>query len=67
MSLRDAIREQGYDPEEVFKEIAETNKELDRLGIILDSDPRQGKEAKGDERGRPATDANNVDDDVDKK
>jgi lambda family phage portal protein len=67
MSLPDAIREQGYDPEELFAEIAETNKELDKLGIILDSDPRQGKEAKGDERGRPSTDANNVDDDVDKK
>jgi lambda family phage portal protein len=67
MSLPDAIREQGYDPEELFAEIADTNKELDKLGIILDSDPRQGKEAKGDERGRPATDANNVDDDVDKK
>jgi lambda family phage portal protein len=67
MSLRDAIREQGYDPEEVFAEIAQTNKELDALGIILDSDPRHGRGEGVDGRGRPSTDAENIEDNVDKK
>jgi len=40
-SLPDAIRERGYDPDELFAEIAATNKKLDDLGIVLDSDPRQ--------------------------
>jgi len=41
MSLSEAIREYGYEPEEVFDEMAEDNEALDRLGLILDSDPRQ--------------------------
>jgi lambda family phage portal protein len=41
MSLSNAIRQQGYDPESVFKDISETNKQLDDLGIVLDSDPRK--------------------------
>ncbi|MBN2204299.1 MAG: phage portal protein [Thermoleophilia bacterium] len=41
MSLSEAIRERGYDPEELLDEMAEDNKRLDRLGIILDSDPRK--------------------------
>ena len=31
----------GYDPDEVFEEIAEDNKKLDKLGIVLDSDARK--------------------------
>jgi lambda family phage portal protein len=54
MSVQDAIREQGYDPEEVIEEMAEWNKILDEKGIILDSDPRQGKGMPPDGRGRPA-------------
>lgn len=41
MSLSEAIREYGYDPEEVLREIQQDNQLLDELGIILDSDPRQ--------------------------
>ena len=40
-SLPEAIRQNGYEPSEVFNEIAETNKELDRLKLILETDPRQ--------------------------
>jgi lambda family phage portal protein len=40
MSLSEAIREFGYDPEEVFAEMADDNKAMDRLGLILDTDPR---------------------------
>ena len=41
MSLSEAQREFGYDPEEVVTEIAQDNERLDDLGVILDSDPRK--------------------------
>lgn len=41
MTLPQMIRERGEDPAAQLAEIAESNKELDRLGIVLDSDPRQ--------------------------
>lgn len=41
MSLSEAIREYGYDPEEVLREMQQDNELLDQLGLILDSDPRQ--------------------------
>jgi lambda family phage portal protein len=44
-SLPEVLRERGYDPEEVLAEIAATNKLLDRLGLILDSDPRRTTQA----------------------
>lgn len=40
MTLQQAIRELGYDPTEQLDEIERTNKELDKRGIVLDSDPR---------------------------
>jgi len=39
-SLPEVIREDGNDPAEVMQEISDSNKTLDKLGIILDSDPR---------------------------
>lgn len=39
-SLSEALRERGYDPDEVFAEIASDNKRLDKLKLILDTDPR---------------------------
>lgn len=36
-----AIKEQGYDPDDLMQEIADSNKKLDAHGIILDSDPRK--------------------------
>lgn len=45
MSLSEALRERGYDPETVLEEMAEDNKRLDKLGLILDSDPRQATQA----------------------
>jgi capsid protein len=62
MSLSEAIRERGYDPEELLDEIAADNKRLDELGIVSDSDARvmtqagqlQGKAAApATERPRP--------------
>jgi lambda family phage portal protein len=40
MSYSEALRERGYDPDDVMAEIAADNKKLDALGIKLDSDPR---------------------------
>lgn len=39
-SLSDAHRELGYDPKRLLEELAADLKELDRLGLLLDSDPR---------------------------
>jgi len=44
-SLSQTIRENGYDPEEVFEEIARDNEAIDRLKLILDSDPRKTQQA----------------------
>lgn len=40
-SLPQVISEHGGIPAQVIEKIAETNQQLDELGIILDSDPRQ--------------------------
>lgn len=40
-TLPGAIREAGYEPDEFLAEYAEANAALDKLGIILDSDPRK--------------------------
>ena len=39
--LRDAIASRGKDPETVLRNIAATKKMLDKLGLILDSDPSE--------------------------
>ncbi|WP_029074405.1 phage portal protein [Kaistia adipata] len=44
-SLSAAIAETGYNPDDVLAQIAEDNKKLDKLGIILDSDPRRISQA----------------------
>lgn len=40
-SWQEAVREQGYDPEQVLKELAEDNQRFDQLGLSLDIDARQ--------------------------
>ena len=40
LSLPEAVRQFGYDPDELLAEIADSNQKLDDLGITLDSDPR---------------------------
>jgi lambda family phage portal protein len=37
---RQAVSEEGYDPDEQLQEIADTNAAFDRAQVILDSDPR---------------------------
>lgn len=39
-SLSEAIRKLGYDPEQVLTELSADMELLDRLGLVLDSDPR---------------------------
>lgn len=41
MSYQKAVRELGYEPEDMLEEIAESNASLDERKIILDSDPRK--------------------------
>jgi len=45
MSLSEAIRERGYDPEELLRELADDFELLDTLGLILDCDPRRTTQA----------------------
>lgn len=40
LTLREAIANRGYDPDDQLDEIAATNEQLDAKQIILDSDPR---------------------------
>lgn len=41
LTLDEMIREQGYDPDEFWEEYDAGLKRLDRLGIVLDCDPRK--------------------------
>jgi len=41
LTLRQAIAEQGYDPDAQLDQIAEINRLLDERGIVLDCDPRR--------------------------
>jgi lambda family phage portal protein len=45
MSLSEALRERGYNPKTVLNELAADFKLLDKLGLILDSDPRKMTQA----------------------
>lgn len=45
ITLSEAIRERGYDPAELLDEYAADNARLDKLGIVLDSDPRKTSDA----------------------
>jgi capsid protein len=54
-TMPEAIRERGYDPEELLQEYAEWNRKLDALGIILDSDPRRTTQQGGPREAQKAT------------
>jgi lambda family phage portal protein len=41
MTLDEMVREQGFDPDTHWKEYAAGMQRLDKLGIVLDSDPRK--------------------------
>ena len=44
-SLSESLRERGYDPDEVMAEMASDQEKLDKLGLVLDSDPRRMTQA----------------------
>jgi lambda family phage portal protein len=44
-TLPEVLRERGYDPDDVLKEIQATNEKLDDMEIVLDSDPRKTTQA----------------------
>lgn len=52
-TLSEAIRERGYDPDEVLAEMKADNDRLDRLGLVLDSDARKTSQA-GLTQARPS-------------
>lgn len=41
MTLSEAIRNNGYDPDQHFNELQTDNALIDKLGLVLDTDPRQ--------------------------
>lgn len=43
MSYSEAVRKLGYDPDDTIEEMVSDFSKFDEKGIILDSDPRQGK------------------------
>ena len=51
MSLSEAQRQLGYDPEDILDEMAADNKRLDKLGLVLDSDPRNQNKQIGSNKG----------------
>lgn len=59
-TLEDEIQARGYNLDEFYDRIQRSNEELDRRGIVLDSDPRrmtqQGQMHKDTEPGRPSED-----------
>ena len=56
MTLSEAVRERGYDPDQLFAEMAADNAKLDKLKLILDSDARQMTQA-GQLQGKAAQSA----------
>jgi lambda family phage portal protein len=54
-TLPDAIRERGYDPDELLAEYKASNELLDKLGLILDSDPRHTTQQGGPRDSTPPT------------
>ena len=60
MSRSEAISGNGYDAEDVDREIAADNRRADELGIMFDSDPRHDKVATAAEAALPPENAASV-------
>ena len=56
MSRSEAISAFGYDAEDVDREIAADNRRADGLGLVFDSDPRQGPPGGASAQAKPQTD-----------
>ncbi len=64
MTHDEMVREQGYDPERYWREYADGLKRLDKLGIVLDSDPRKttgsGQAQVSEKEAAPPTATNGI-------
>ena len=56
MSRSEAISAIGYDAEDVDAEIAADNRRADGVGLVFDSDPRQGPPGGASAQAKPQTD-----------
>jgi len=56
MSRSEAISAFGYDAEDVDAEIAADNRRADALGLVFDSDPRQGPPGGASAKAKPQND-----------
>lgn len=61
LTLPEAIRQQGYDPDDFMAEVSESNSQLDDLGLVFDSDPRKVSAA-GLAQSTPPDQNNSTDD-----
>jgi len=52
-SLSEAIREQGFEPEDLFNEMRSDNESLDSRGLIVDTDPRKISLSGGEQPNYP--------------
>jgi capsid protein len=41
LTMSEAVRSMGYDPQNHFEEMQKDNERLDQLGLVIDSDPRK--------------------------
>lgn len=60
MTWSEAVRERGYDPDTVLAEMAKDNEKFDKLGIVLDSDPRKMTQAGMIQAAAPASSASSA-------
>jgi len=54
ITQKEAMREQGYEPADMFAEMAETNAEIDKLGLKLTTDARYFQQAGKQPQEKPA-------------
>lgn len=64
LTLSEALRERGYDPKEVLTEMAADNALIDKLQLVLDSDPRKMTQ-QGLAQQTPTAPAEETDEDAD--
>jgi len=65
-TLAEAVARKGRNPDAGLAEIAAMNQKLDRLGIVLDSDPRRVTKTGAAQAGSPAEPADDEDDETER-
>jgi len=59
---REAIRQQGFDPDDFIDEVREFNDQLDERGLVFDTDPRRVSSAGLSQPAQPDTGGSNAED-----